>query len=325
MRFIALYLREPMSDSARSSAALLQQLQLDDLADNRIASEFVYKAPHHFIEQIQLGNAQDPLLKQILPVKEELISAVGFSQDPVGDFKKNPQPSLIHKYHGRVLLIASPKCDIHCRYCFRRHFPYEEHANQRHWQQAFITISEDTSLHEVILSGGDPMSLSETALLKLSRQIENIAHITTLRVHSRTPVVAPNKAAQHQWLKWAKHSRLNIVIVVHSNHAHELSEQTAELFNQYRKSGITLLNQSVLLKDVNDSVESLEALSHKLFTQGVLPYYLHQLDKVQGASHFEVDDQAALALHQELRTKLPGYLVPKLVREIAGEPYKTPL
>lgn len=315
-----------MSDSSRSSSDLLQQLQIEHVhADKVITSEFAYKAPQHFIEQIRRHDIDDPLLKQILPVSEELDTAPGFSQDPVGDFKKNPQPSLIHKYHGRVLLIASPKCDIHCRYCFRRHFPYEEHANQRHWQEALSTIAQDKSIHEVILSGGDPMSLSETAIVKLSRQIENIAHISTLRIHSRTPVVAPDKAPQNQWLQWAANSRLNIVIVVHCNHANELSEQTATLLAQYKQADITLLNQSVLLKGINDRADILEALSHKLFTQGVLPYYLHQLDRVQGASHFEVSDRRAHSLHQALRSKLPGYLVPKLVREISGEPYKTPL
>lgn len=315
-----------MPDPTRSIATLLQQLQIsEESAEQVIESDFKYKAPQHFIEQIKHGNRHDPLLKQILPLQQELTLVSGFSSDPVGDFKKNPQPSLIHKYHGRVLLIASPKCDIHCRYCFRRHFPYEEHANQRYWQEALNTIARDESLHEVILSGGDPMSLSETAVLKLSRQIEKIAHIRTLRIHSRTPVVAPDKAPQNQWLQWAAKSRLNIVIVVHCNHANELSEQTATLLAQYKQANITLLNQSVLLKGVNDRADILEALSHKLFTQGVLPYYLHQLDRVQGASHFEVSDRRAHSLHQALRSKLPGYLVPKLVREISGEPYKTPL
>ncbi|BBP46600.1 EF-P beta-lysylation protein EpmB [Thiosulfatimonas sediminis] len=315
-----------MSDSVRSSAELLAHLGLNT---HRITSirqpAFAYKAPQHFITRITPNNPHDPLLKQILPVPDELITAPDFVSDPVGDFQNNPQPSLIHKYHGRVLLIASPKCDIHCRYCFRRHFPYEAHANQRHWQAALQTIAADNSLHEVILSGGDPMSLSEAALLKLSQQIEEIDHIRTLRIHSRTPVVAPQQAAQTQWLEWVKRSRLNLVIVVHCNHANELSPESAHLFQIYRQANITLLNQSVLLKAVNDSLEALNALSHKLFAQGVLPYYLHQLDKVQGAIHFEVSNQEALQLHQALRASLPGYLVPKLVREIAGEPYKTPL
>lgn len=305
---------------------LLSDLDLEtSLTEALIDSEFAFKAPKHFIKQIKAGDERDPLLKQILPVKAEQNSPENYLLDPVGDHQKNPQPSLIHKYHGRVLLIASPKCDIHCRYCFRRHFPYENHANQRHWQKALDTIAEDKTIHEVILSGGDPMSLSENALLKLSRQIEQIEHISTLRVHSRTPVVAPDKAAQDLWIDWVENTRLNVVVVVHANHPNELSDKTAELFDQYRKAGITLLNQSVLLKEINDSAEILEKLSHQLFAQGILPYYLHQLDRVQGASHFEITDQKALELHEQLRKKLPGYLVPKLVREISGEPYKTPL
>lgn len=315
-----------MRKPSATAQSLITDLGLQDTLQQELTeSAFAFKAPRHFIAQIKTSDAEDPLLKQVLPLQAENHSPEGYQTDPVGDHLKNPQPSLIHKYHGRVLLIASPKCDIHCRYCFRRHFPYENHANQRHWQKALQSISDDPTLHEVILSGGDPMSLSENALLKLCRQIEVIEQISTLRVHSRTPVVAPDKAAQNQWLAWTRETRLNIVMVVHSNHANELSAETAELFRSYREAGITLLNQSVLLKGVNDSLEILEALSHKLFAEGILPYYLHQLDKVSGASHFEVEDQRALAIHEQLRRRLPGYLVPKLVREIAGEPYKTPL
>ncbi|MBO1923714.1 EF-P beta-lysylation protein EpmB [Thiomicrorhabdus sp. 6S3-12] len=315
-----------MRKPSATAQSLITDLGLQDALQQELTeSAFAFKAPRHFIAQIKTADAEDPLLKQVLPLQAENHSPEGYQTDPVGDHLKNPQPSLIHKYHGRVLLIASPKCDIHCRYCFRRHFPYENHANQRHWQKALETISADPTLHEVILSGGDPMSLSENALLKLCRQIEAIEQISTLRVHSRTPVVAPDKAAQNQWLAWTRETRLNVVMVVHSNHANELSEETAELFRSYREAGMTLLNQSVLLKGVNDSIEVLEALSHKLFAQGILPYYLHQLDKVNGASHFEVEDRLALNLHEQLRQRLPGYLVPKLVREIAGEPYKTPL
>ena len=288
-------------------------------------SDFIYKAPNDLIEQIQINNLNDPLLKQILPVKAENQLAIDFVKDPVGDLQKNPTPSLIHKYQGRVLLIASPKCDIHCRYCFRRHFPYEEQSNQRHWQAAIQQITHDKSIHEVILSGGDPMSLSEAALMRLIDSIEQIEHISTIRIHSRTPIVSPSTAPQKALLNWAQQSRLNKVLVVHCNHANELSDKTAALLQQYRQSGFTLLNQSVLLKDINDSANTLAELSHKLFAQGVLPYYLHQLDKVQGASHFEVSDTDAKQIHEQLLTKLPGYLVPKLVREIAGQQSKTPL
>ena len=305
---------------------LYQSLQLNPIELNVIEeSNFVYKAPKEFIEQIQIQTNNDPLLKQILPVEAENLITEGFIKDPVGDLQKNPTPSLIHKYHGRVLLIASPKCDIHCRYCFRRHFPYEEQSNQRHWQTALQQIAQDKSIHEVILSGGDPMSLSEAALMRLIESIEKIEHVTTLRIHSRTPIVSPSTAPQNALLQWAEQSRLNKVLVVHCNHANELSDKTALLLKQYRQSGFTLLNQSVLLKEINDSVDTLVELSHKLFAQGVMPYYLHQLDKVQGASHFEVSDNNAKQIHAQLLTKLPGYLVPKLVREVAGQQSKTPL
>ena len=287
--------------------------------------QFPLKVPQDFLEQITVSDLNDPLLKQILPVTAEQAVSVGFSKDPVGDLLKNPSPALIHKYHGRVLLIASPKCDIHCRYCFRRHFPYQEQTNQRHWQQALQTIAQDPTIHEVILSGGDPMGLTENTLLGLIQDIEKIQHINTLRIHSRTPIVTPSKAPQDALLDWAEHSRLNKVLVVHCNHKNELSDKTANLLEKYHKSGFTLLNQSVLLKDINDTSEALVALSHTLFKQGVLPYYLHQLDKVQGAQHFEVTDTKALELMKQIRQQLPGYLVPTLVREIAGEPNKTPL
>lgn len=306
-------------------ANLLDHLQLDpdnlDLAD----SAFEFKAHADFLAQIEPGNANDPLLKQILPVRAETLVHPDFKLDPVGDLQANPLPSLIHKYRGRVLLMASPRCDIHCRYCFRRHFPYEAQINQRHWQQALQQIAADTTLHEVILSGGDPFTLSENALLDLVQKIEAIAHIDTLRIHSRTPIVAPSKAPQSHFLEWAKQSRLNKVLVVHCNHANELSDKTAELMQHYRAAGFHLLNQSVLLKGVNDNAETLAKLSQQLFKQGILPYYLHQLDRVQGAAHFEVDNETARSLVEKLRRRLPGYLVPKLVVEIAGEPHKTPL
>lgn len=304
---------------------LCQKLNLDAKTLPLHESPFRFKAHADFLEQIEVGNPNDPLLKQILPIQLEAKFHPGYRDDPVGDLQKNPTPSLIHKYQGRVLLMASPKCDIHCRYCFRRHFPYEAQINQRHWQIALETIESDASIHEVILSGGDPFSLSEVALVSLIEKIEAIEHIKTLRIHTRTPIVAPSKAPQNALITWAEQSRLNKVMVVHCNHANELSAKTAGLLNLYKNSGFHLLNQSVLLKGVNDNSSGLAELSHALLKQGVLPYYLHQLDKVQGASHFEVSDEIALQLHETLRQTLPGYLVPKLVREIAGEPYKTPL
>lgn len=319
---------QPVSNSVNSFSleALCQTLQINPLENNVLMdSEFPLKIPADFLAQIEVGNPADPLLKQVLPITAENNQIEGFSFDPVGDLNHNPTPSLIHKYHGRVLLIASPKCDIHCRYCFRRHFPYEQQINLRHWHKALERIALDKTIHEVILSGGDPMSLSETALVGLIEKIEAIAHIQTLRIHSRTPVVAPSKAPVTLLLDWAKKSRLNKVLVVHCNHANELSDKTAQCFEQYRTAGFHLLNQTVLLKGVNDNSAVLIDLSHALFNQGILPYYLHQLDKVQGAEHFEVPDKRASELHKSMRQKLPGYLMPKLVREIEGQPYKTPL
>ncbi|GKT12996.1 MAG: L-lysine 2,3-aminomutase [Thiomicrorhabdus sp.] len=315
-----------MTDAISDLSQILQ-LDQDELTNLKVlnTSDFPLKVPADFLEQIELSNPNDPLLMQVLPLQAESELVEGFSTDPVSDLEFNPTPSLIHKYHGRVLLIASPKCDIHCRYCFRRHFPYEEQINTRHWQKALELIAADDSIHEVILSGGDPMSLSEGSLVSLIKKIEQIPHIRTLRIHSRTPVVAPSKAPTTAFITWAKQSRLNKVLVVHCNHANELSEKTAKLFQQYKQSGFHLLNQSVLLKGINDQANILENLSHALFAQGVLPYYLNQLDRVQGSAHFEVDNSTALSLQQTLRKKLPGYLLPKLVTDISGVAYKTEL
>lgn len=313
------------SKALKDVSKLTYRLQIEKKSSQTANQTFSFKAPEHFIEQIESHNPDDPLLKQIFPDIAEKIVVPGYGLDPVGDLNKNPIPSLIHKYHGRVLLIASPKCDIHCRYCFRRHFPYEKQSNRHYWHQALDYIKNDNSIHEVILSGGDPMSLSEKVLLELCQKIERIPHIQTIRIHSRTPVVSPAKAAQKEWLAWAENSRLKKVLVIHCNHANELSDESKQLHSRYRQANIHLLNQSVLLKGVNDSVDSLVTLSHKLFDQSVLPYYLHQLDKVAGAAHFQVTDERALKIHKELRQRLPGYLVPKLVQEVAGEPYKTPL
>jgi EF-P beta-lysylation protein EpmB len=303
-----------------------QLCDLIELAPETLAldanSPFPLKVPKHFAQQIEKGQPNDPLLRQILPDLAERQPVPGFVADPVGDLQSNPQPGLIHKYHGRALLIASPRCDIHCRYCFRRHFPYEQ-AKKQHWQAAINTLKNTADIEEVILSGGDPMTLSENALMDLIGELEAIPHLTTLRIHSRTPVVAPERANRPQLLAKLSQSRLQTVLVVHCNHPNELSEQTADCLQAYRNAGVTLLNQSVLLKGVNDSADTLAALSKKLFRQGVLPYYCHLLDKVAGAGDFDIEKAQAWAIFDQLRRRLPGYLVPRFVEEIAGEPYKT--
>lgn len=305
----------------KSTHDLCQFLQLDPTQlrlENTPA--FPVKVPLHYAEQMEKGNPNDPLLKQVLPVEIKQPSQA-FSLDPVGDLQKNPTPSLIHKYQGRALLMTSSRCDIHCRYCFRQHFPYEQ-VKQQHWLEALNLIEQDKSINEVILSGGDPFTLSEKALLDLIHKIEAIRHIKILRIHSRTPISAPDQSPQNGFIEWLQQTRLKVVLVTHCNHVKELSQNTQKLMLRYLHAGCTLLNQSVLLKDINDSVDTLEALSHGLFEQGILPYYCHLLDKVSGAENFEVDRNTASVIFDELRKRLPGYLVPQLVEEIAGAPYK---
>ena len=308
----------PMFKSAQQLSEFLE-INLDQM-DSEMTEHFPVKVPDHFANRIEKGNPNDPLLKQVIPLVKAPASDK-FILDPVGDLQKNPVPSLIHKYRGRALLMVSPRCDIHCRYCFRQHFPYDQ-VKQSHWQEALEEIKQDNSIEEMILSGGDPFTLSESRLVRLIEQIESIAHVTTLRIHSRTPIVAPEKAPQTSFIDWLKRTRLKVVLVVHCNHANELSEETKQLMLEYRQTSMTLLNQCVLLREVNDSVEDLKNLSQTLFAQGILPYYCHLLDKVSGAESYEVTKDQAWQIFDELRKVVPGYLMPRLVEEIAGEPYK---
>jgi len=289
-----------------------------------VETNFPLKVPAHFIERIATCD-HDGLLAQVLPTAAENQTVPGFSADAVGDLNARPAPALLHKYHGRALVMLSPRCHIHCRFCFRRHFPYEQTLGQAAWQTTLDYLHRHEEIHEVILSGGDPLTLSEAQLTDRVRALEAIPHIQTLRIHSRSPIAAPALTPQGRFLHWARHSRLNKVLVVHCNHPDELSKETAEVLARWRQAGFTLLNQSVLLRGVNDQEATLEKLSHSLWAQGVLPYYLHLLDRVQGAAHFEVSASRGIALIQYLRQRLPGYLVPRLVREIANEPCKTPV
>lgn len=283
---------------------------------------FPLKVTQDYLSCIRKGDINDPLLRQILPVSMENRHQQGFVHDPVGDLNASPVPGLIHKYHGRVLLITTPACAIHCRYCFRRHYPYQESsARKDNLDQALELIAKDHSVHEIILSGGDPLTLSDERLETLIRKIEAIEHISTLRIHSRLPVILPARSTV-DLADMLDQSRLNTVLVIHCNHPNELSRKVVASLERLRKKGITLLNQSVLLKNINSDAHTLVELSHKLFTAGVLPYYLHTLDPVAGASHFHIDDKHAVNLHKTISEQLPGYLVPRLVREIAGLPYK---
>ena len=286
---------------------------------------FSLQVPHSYLQSINFADKNDPLLLQILPHKLESQKDENYKNDPVGDLKSRKTKGVIHKYHGRVLLIATGACAINCRYCFRRNFPYtENNASAKNWKHAIEYISAETSLHEVILSGGDPLMLSTSVLQKFTEQLVNLKHIKTLRIHTRMPVVSPERITTN-FLNWLNEIELNKVIVIHSNHPNELTESHREVFSRIKNTNTHLLNQSVLLRKINDDAETLCELSHKLFDLGVLPYYLHQLDKVSGASHFQVSDNHAKLIYKEMMSQLPGYLVPKLVQEIAGKSNKTPI
>ena len=314
-------------ESVTDPGQLLALVGLERLADRLPAGDagFSVRVPHGFVARMRHGDPQDPLLLQVLPQLAELDRVPGFSTDAVGDLAARPAQGVLHKYQGRALLIASGSCAINCRYCFRRHFPYgEEMAAAGQWRKALDHVRADTSISELILSGGDPLSLATAKLEELSRGLAGIPHITRLRIHTRLPVVLPERI-DDAFGRWLAELPLQKVVVLHVNHANELDGTVDAACQRLRDAGATLLNQSVLLRGVNDDADMLAALSERLFAAGILPYYLHQLDRVQGAAHFEVDDARALALVDAMRQRLPGYLVPKLVREVGGEPSKRPV
>lgn len=307
---------------------LLAYLDLDPASvpfSPRAHAGFKLRVPRPYLELIEKGNPRDPLLLQILPVTAEEADVAGFSVDPVGDLAKESAPGVIRKYTGRTLLVTTGACSVHCRYCFRRHFPYDHSVGgegRRH--AALAHIEAHPEINEVILSGGDPLALPDERVLTLWEALEKIPHVERLRIHTRTPVVIPQRMTR-RLVDILAGSRLQPVVVLHVNHPREVSARLAAALPPLVKQGITLLNQSVLLRGVNDSLETLSALSDTLFATGVLPYYLHLLDPVRGAAHFEVSESTARELHRQLRERLPGYLVPRLVREKAGAASKIPV
>ncbi|HSP00241.1 MAG TPA: EF-P beta-lysylation protein EpmB [Thioalkalivibrio sp.] len=307
---------------------LIRRLGLDPalLPAARRAAELVrLKVPEGYVDRMRPGDPDDPLLRQVLPLDAECDSPPGYVDDPVGDGAAMVVPGLLHKYQGRVLLVTTGACAVHCRYCFRRHFPYgEANPAREDWAGALDYIAADPSIAEVILSGGDPLSLADKRLAVLARALADIPHVRRLRVHTRQPIVLPERV-DDALLDWLRPGRLDTVMVIHANHAREIDGSVRAALQRLRDAQIPLLNQAVLLRGVNDEVEALAALSEALFGAGVMPYYLHQLDPVRGAAHFQVSDHRALALQEGLSAQLPGYLVPRLVREIPGARAKTPL
>ncbi|WP_107851297.1 EF-P beta-lysylation protein EpmB [Oceanimonas marisflavi] len=285
---------------------------------------FAMRVPRPFADKMEKGNPQDPLLRQVLPLAEEFAEVPGFVTDPL-DEHDSALPGLLHKYRSRVLLVLRGGCAINCRYCFRRHFPYADNSpGMGGWQPAVDYIAGHPEINEVILSGGDPLMAKDEHIARLLDELESIPHLRRLRIHSRLPVVIPARLTNGLRDRLAQ-SRLRPVLVLHVNHANEIDDDLATRLQRWQRAGITLLNQSVLLAGVNDDADALEALSERLFDAGVLPYYLHQLDKVAGAAHFAVSDERARALMAQLLARLPGFLMPRLVREIGGEVSKTPL
>jgi len=320
--------QQALAQSITDPAELLRLLNLDPAllpAAQAAARLFPLRVPRGFVARMQPGNPADPLLRQVLPLDLELLETPGFSSDPVGDLASRIAPGVLHKYQGRALMIATGACGVHCRYCFRRHFPYgEELASTGHWQAAVAAIHADPTINEVILSGGDPLSLNDRRLRDLTRQLEQIPHVTRLRIHSRQPIVLPERV-DAELLNWLGSTRLKTVMVLHVNHAQEIDTSVVQASRALAQVGVRLFNQSVLLRGVNDSVPALASLSENLFEAGIQPYYLHLLDRVQGAAHFEVAAAQAQALMRELIAVLPGYLLPRLVREISGHASKTPV
>lgn len=289
------------------------------------ARRFPLKVPRGFVARMRRGDPRDPLLLQVLPLGAELDEVAGYLADPVGDLAAKAGPGVLHKYEGRALLVTTGACAVHCRYCFRRHFPYDdENASRDGFGPALDAIRNDTSIGEVILSGGDPLTLSERRLALLFDGLRAIPHVRRLRLHTRLPVVLPERIDRAFLGAWAE-VPLQKVLVVHANHAREIDDSVRAVIADLRTTQTTVLNQAVLLKGINDSVADLVELSETLFGAGVLPYYLHVLDRVAGAAHFDQPVEAAQRLVADVATHLPGYLVPRLVREEPGAPAKTVL
>jgi len=320
--------RRCLAESIRDPDVLIDRLELPECwrePARRAARHFPLLVPQSYLERMRLGDPADPLLRQILPLEAEMTATPGFTDDPVGDLAARATPGLVCKYHGRALLVATGACAVHCRYCFRRQYPYgAEPKRLEDWKPALRLLRSDQTLREVILSGGDPLMLSDHRLAQLVGQLEAIPQLSRLRLHTRLPIVLPDRITS-ALLEMLTETRLTSIVVVHANHPQELAADGAAALRAMVRSGLTVLNQAVLLRKVNDDADTLTELCQRLADLGVIPYYLHQLDRVTGAAHFEVDPSQGKALVEELRRRLPGYAVPRYVREVPGATYKCPL
>ncbi|UTZ26813.1 EF-P beta-lysylation protein EpmB [Vibrio campbellii] len=316
-----------LANGISDPAKLLEMLEIDPSPwqDGFAARKlFAQRVPQSFVDRMEKGNPYDPLLRQVLPLSEEFEVHEGYSNDPLEE-QDNELPGLLHKYRNRALMIVKGGCAVNCRYCFRRHFPYQENkSGKQAWKKCLEYMGQQPELNEVIFSGGDPLMAKDDEIQWLLEHIAQIPHIKRLRIHSRLPVVIPARITD-ELCQRLRASRLQIVLVTHINHANEINAEFAAQMAKLKQAGVTLLNQAVLLKDVNNSIEAQVALNEALFDAGILPYYLHVLDKVQGAAHYFVSDEEAKTIMRGVITQVSGYLVPKLTREIGGRPSKTPL
>ena len=319
--------QKELAGSFTDPAKLLQHLGLDEekYAQHIKARRlFPMRVPRHFADLMEKGNPNDPLFLQVMPLSDEFLTSPGYSEDPLEEHDTAGK-GILHKYDSRVLLMVRTGCAVNCRYCFRRHFPYADNAVSKHqWEEVLQYIQAHDNINEVIFSGGDPLMAKDDHLAWLANEIASINHVKRLRIHTRLPVVLPERI-NNAFVNWFTALPIQKVLVLHANHANEMSEALKSRLITLREKGVTLLNQSVLLKGVNDSGEAISDLSEALFEASVLPYYLHVLDKVQGASHFYVSDDEGRHIMEEAIKRLPGFLVPKLVREIGGQPGKTPI
>ncbi|MCU7906551.1 MAG: EF-P beta-lysylation protein EpmB [Candidatus Thiodiazotropha sp. (ex Epidulcina cf. delphinae)] len=320
--------RQALARAFTDLPGLLAYLEIDPstLADtSRADRQFRLRVPREFAALMRKGDPDDPLLRQVMPDGRETTPTPGFDADPVGDRLAEIRPGLLQKYHGRALIITTGACAVHCRYCFRRHYPHTGGtAAPRQWRDILDHLRADPSIEEVILSGGDPLMVSDQKLGAWLEQLQELPRLKRLRLHTRLPVVLPQRITP-ELTGLLQACRFSTVTVIHANHPNELSPAVADGCRRLREAGVSLLNQSVLLKGVNDNCETLARLSKRLLEIGVMPYYLHLLDRVAGAAHFDLDEPAALRLQRQLLAELPGYLTPKMVREITGEGSKTPI
>ncbi len=318
--------QEAFKDSVRDPAELCRLLNLPAryVAGAALAArDFPLFVPRGYVARMRPRDPRDPLLLQVLPLEDERARPPGYGDDPVGDGAATQSPGLLHKYRSRILMVTTGACAVHCRYCFRRHFPYGEGPRSLdQWEPALGQIAADRSIREVIYSGGDPLTLIDPHLAELTRRLAAIPHVQRLRIHTRLPIMIPQRVTD-ELIAWLRGTRLAPIVVVHANHANELDDAVASALSRLADAGIVLLNQSVLLRGVNDSVDALAALCERLVDLRVMPYYLHQLDRVAGAAHFEVPLEEGRRIVAELRRRLPGYAVPRYVREVPGEQHKT--